>query len=387
MKKILFLLVGVVLTVSAQDTPQQMANLLRRSFTDQERLSVTQRMARNPSPEYAEVYEQTLRELVARRIETGSPRDRDVKLQLAILLVQQLGLLKAPSAETIFFQMSKEIRDAVLRGETFLSLGRIASPESVSYMNETLLQVCDSTRRSRDEEIVAYGLVVGLAESGKPESFPALFVASRSWFSGRSQVKSKAEEAWKKLGNSTELVTAFAVSGEALRYRLNAVRYLQENPGPADIMSDKAVEILNHGLNFQPVDFAETQLLQLFTREAAKLAIQFSQNNPRAVEPFSRMIEQNRDWAETVALIDATARGKTAEGITYLTGLLERFNQRQSAGGNNEAALRLISQLLASFNEIADPRTRAVLMEFVGLNYAPSYRQRAQAILDKLPGN
>lgn len=384
---LLILLAAFLLPLGAQqdESPQQLINLLRRSFTDQERLNVARRMAERPTAEYAEVFTQTLRELAARRIEAGSQQDQRVKKELATILLQQLGNFRHKEAEQIFFQLSRELRDPVLRGEAYLALGRVASPASVSAMKETLLQLCDSTSRTRDEEIVAYGLVRGLAENGSLEAFPALFVASRSWFSGRSQVKQVADEAWKKMGDPTELVSAFAVSGEALRYKIIAVRYLIENPGPPQVMSQKAVEILEHGLNLRVANPVEARLLEQYTREAARLAIRFSQANPAAVEPFRRLIEQNRDPAETAALIDALARGRTEEGIAYLNGLLSQFNQRQAAGGNNDTALRQINQILLSYEAILDRRTRQVLLEFVALNYAPSLRQRAQSILDRLP--
>lgn len=368
-----------------QESPPQLINLLRRSFTDQERLSVVQRMVANPSPDYAEVFGQTLRDLAGRRIETGSQQDQRIKMDLATILIQQVGNLRVKDAERDLFDLSRDLRNPVLRGEAFLALGRVASSESVLYMKEVLLQLCDSTARTRDEEIVAYGLVRGLAETNDVAAFPALFVASRSWFTGRSQVKQTAEQKWKKMGDPTELVSAMAVSGEALRYKIIAVRYLIENPGPEPVMSEKAVQILNHGLNLRVASPVEARFLDQFTREAARLAIRFSQSNPDSVEPFRRLIELNRDWAETVALIDALARGRTDPGIEYLVTLLQQFNQRQSAGGNNDAALRIINQLLASFEVIADPRTRSVLLEFVGLNYSPALRQRAQGILNKLP--
>lgn len=389
MKPIATLFVSLILLspVSAQqqESPQQLINLLRRSFTDQERLNVARRMVANPSPEYAEVFTLTLRDLASRRIEVGSLQDQRIKKDLATILIQQVGILRVKDAEQVLFTLSRDLRDPVLRGEAFLSLGRVASADSVRFMKETLLQLCDSTARTRDEEIVAYGIVRGLAEANDVAGFPALFVASRSWFSGRSQVKQTAEQAWKKMGDPTEMVSAMAVSGEALRYKIIAVRYLIENPGPENVMSVKAVEILNHGLNLNVASPVEMRLLDQFTREAARLAIRFSQANPDSVEPFRRLIERNRDWAETVALIDAMARGKTDAGIEYLVSLLGRFNQQQTAGGNNDAALRIINQLLASFDSIADVRTRGVLLEFVGLNYTPALRQRAQAILDKLP--
>lgn len=388
MKRPAFLIVFLsVLSANAQqqESPQQLINLLRRSFTDQERLSVAQRMVANPSQDYAEVFAQTLRDLAGRRVESGSQQDQRVKRDLATILIQQVGNLRVKDAERDLFNLSRDLRDPVLRGEAFLALGRVASTESVLYMKEVLLQLSDSTSRTRDEEIVAYGLVRGLAEVNDVASFPALFVASRSWFTGRSQVKQVAEQAWKKLGDPTEMVSAMAMSSEALRYKIIAVRYLIDNPGPEQVMSQKAVEILNHGLNLRVVSPVEIRLLDQFTRDAARLAIRFSQQNPDAVEPFSRLIEQNRDWAETVALIDALARGRTDPGIEYLVSLLAQYNQRQVAGGNNDAALRIINQLLASFEVIADPRTRRVLLEFVGLNYSPALRQRAQGILNKLP--
>ncbi|GEM_PF-5784532 len=386
MKNFIALCLLVSGVLNAQDSPQQMSNLLKRSFTDQERLNVVQRMVRAPSPDYAEVFEQTLRDLVSRRIEEGTPRDRDVKQNLALLLVQQLGQLKVKTAESVLFQLTREIREPILRGEAYFSLGRVGETDSLKYLAETLLSLSDSTRRSRDEEIFAYGIVKGLEASGRPEAFAALFVASRSWFSSRSQVKVVAEQAWKKLGsNLTETVANFAVSGEALRYRIQAVRYLRENEGDTAIQAKKAIEILKHGLSFQPVNFEDTRLIELYTREAAKLAVQYSQAEADIVVPFSRLIELNRDWSETASLIDAIARGKTDEGITYLTTLLQQYNQRQAAGGNNDTAYRMVNQLLSSFEAILDPRTKQALMEFTAMNYAPVLKLKAQAILDKLP--
>jgi len=150
-------------------------------------------------------------------------------------------------------------------------------------------------------------------------------------------------------------------------------------------MSVKAVEILNHGLNLKAGSQFEVRQIDTFTREAARLAIRFSQANPDSVEPFRKLVELNRDPNEVSAVIDALARGRTDAGIAYLIQLLSIFNQRQAAGGNNDQALRQINQILTSFDVIADPRTRQVLLEFIGLNYTQSLRQRAQAIVNKMP--
>jgi len=382
---VIFNVFSLIIWAQQQESPQQLINLLRRSFTDQERLNVARRMVANPSAEYADVFTKTLADLASRRIETGSQQDQQIKQDLATILIQQLGVLRAKEAEPVLFNLSKELRIPVLRGEAFLSLGRVASEESVSYMNETLLQISDSSTRTREEEIVAYGIVRGLNEANNVKSFPALFIASRSWFSNASQVKQLAEQAWRKLGDTTELVSALAVSGEATRHKIIAVRFLIDNPGSNEVMSVKAVEILNHGLNLKAGSQFEVRQIDTFTREAARLAIRFSQANPDSVEPFRKLVELNRDPNEVSAVIDALARGRTDAGIAYLIQLLSIFNQRQAAGGNNDQALRQINQILTSFDVIADPRTRQVLLEFIGLNYTQSLRQRAQAIVNKMP--
>jgi hypothetical protein len=127
-----------------------------------------------------------------------STTEREQAMELAKMVVKELGRLKASDTSRYVWEVVQSAEDPFLKGEAILALGKMGARE---YAQELAMMLrnsnfnYDQLKNQRKNEIIAYSLVLALERMKHPAGYKPLFFASTGWYSGESMVKEKAKEA------------------------------------------------------------------------------------------------------------------------------------------------------------------------------------------------
>ena len=331
--------------------------------------------------------EQALDELVLASGNQRSVQDRARYVELTKLVVKELGNMKVEGAAARIFDVVSIVEDPLLKGEAIVALGKVGAAEYAGEIAEILKNInfnYDTGRDRRYGEIVAFACVVALERFSDPVGYLPLLFASMGWYSGMSEVKSRAERAMGAiLADPTEILRDLVVNDSSFVVKLQALKAEDRSGAPAANKLDTAVAALGEGLRRSPRNAAEEiqlgqlriQALEMIRREAMPL--------DRAVLLVEQVLYLNYQIDETLTAIQTLKALPGDASVQALIRFLEYQNDRYKEK-IVPSDYREVNATIAALGERGSEAAKEELLMVRYTGWPNSVIRESEAALEKL---
>ncbi len=342
--------------------------------------------------EFTPMLQSALDGLIASRLDLGSSGERHDKIELAKLLVTELGNLKSVEAAESVFAAYKDTADAVLKAAAAESLGNMRAAQYAENLAFDLaaINVGPVASQGRDQEIVALGLVRGLGAMRSPVGFEPVFLASFGWYSGKSAVKETAKDASAAMvDDPTESLLKVFLANPSLDIKLAALETELNSKAPTDKKRDMARQALAWGVDRAEDDAIRIRAVQKIRLTAMNGLVSLEDKSADTVPLLVRVFEMDK---KNDATLEETARSLVAMGVngtdaaaSYMASLLTTYNSRQRSQANTARDKMLIKQLLSSMQTAKNPLVKNALLQAQYINYDNGLLRQMEDVLKALP--
>lgn len=395
MKKSLFL--GAVLTLFGFNAFAINENVIvweeiyKQMDSNAQRYQIMLKIMEFKDREFTPMIQSALDGLIASRLDSGSSAERHDKIELAKLLVTELGNLKSVEAAESVFETYKDSPDAVLKAAAAVSLGTMRASQYAETLAFDLaaINVGPVASQGRDQEIIALGLVQGLGAMRSPLGFEPVFLASFGWYSSKSTVKETAKAASASMvDDPTENLADVFVSNPSLEIKLAALEAEFASKAAADKKQDVARQALAWGIDRVEEDPILIRAVQKVRVTALNALAALGDKSADTVPLLIRVYEMDQ---KNDATLEETARALVAFGVngtdpaaTYMASILTTYNSRQRSQANTARDKLLIKQLLTSMQTAKNPLVKNAILQAQYINYDNGILRQMEDVLKAL---
>lgn len=338
--------------------------------TDDQRISVLLKIMDFKDREFTPVLVGALDKLVSRRLEEGPANEVYDKNRLARLIVQELGNLKSIEAAEAVYILYGEVREPVLKGEAAVALGKMRAVDYAEKLAFDLnsINLRPDPAKSRDQEILALGLVQGLESMRSPLGYEPVFLASQGWYSKNSQVKDTAKAALVTMvDDPTDSIIDILVSNPSMDIKGAALAASLSSRASAERKAEVASRALRIGIERATVDKA-SELAASSLRVSAIAGLsglrdQKAENVPLLVKSVSLDKKNDVSLDETVKAYVALGVNGSDDAAKFLSSTLSEYNTREKSKLNTPRDKLLIRQVIASMVLTKNPLVKNVLLQ------------------------
>ncbi len=338
--------------------------------TDDQRISVLLKIMDFKDREFTPVLVGALDKLVSRRLEEGPAGEVYDKNRLARLIVQELGNLKSIEAAESVFILYGEVKEPILKGEAAVALGKMRAVDYAEKLAFDLnsINLRPDPSKSRDQEIIALGLVQGLESMRSPLGYEPVFLASQGWYSKNSQVKDTAKAALVTMvDDPTDSIIDILVSNPSMDIKNAALAASLSSRASAERKAEVASRALQIGIDRATVDKA-SELAASTLRVAAITGLtglrdKKAENVPLLVKSIGLDKKNDVSLDETVKAYVALGVNGSDDAAKFLSATLAEYNTREKSKLNTPRDKLLIRQVIASMVLTKNPLVKNVLLQ------------------------
>lgn len=360
--------------------------------TNAQKYSVMLKIMEFKDREFTPMIQGALDGLIASQLALGSAAERHDKIELAKLLVTELGNLKSVEAAESVFATYTDTADAILKAAAATSLGMMRATQYAEQLAFDLaaINVGPVASKSHEQEIIALGLVKGLDAMRASAGYEPVFLASFGWYSARSQVREAAQAAATTMvDDPTESLYSVFDGNPDPEIKLAAVQ--AEGASKAD--AAKKAEFNRHALLWghdrvekDPILIRAVQKVRM---AAINALIEMEDKSTESVPLLIRSFEADK---KNDATLEETARSLVALGVngsdeaaTYMASLLTRYNSLQRSKANTARDKMLIKQLLSSMQTAKNPLVKNAILQAQYIDYDNGLLRQMEDVLKALP--
>jgi hypothetical protein len=390
---LLFLVLGGSSLLVADETSAMWTRLYERAVSTEQKRQIMMNIVEQDNRDLAPVLRDALAEQLNLLRETRDTTEKRRQRELMKMIVAELGDLKAREAASLVWETVQAAEDPLLRGEAIQALGRMNTRqygEEMAMMLRNLNFNYDDIQKQRENEILAYSLVLALKRMRIPESFSPLFFASQGWYSGRSQVKEQAREALQVVvDDPTEQLLEIVRTNADYNLKLAALQAEAASDAPDEGKARVAAAALNEGLRNNPENVRERQELKSLRLEALRLL----RNKPfpteqKLLENMGDMLTDFRtdrlyEQDEILTLLETMGTFEREGVARELNEFLLYLTERRNSGITMplRIARQTIQSLASTGQEIAQ---EGLTMVTISTEWEGSVKREAQAALERL---
>jgi len=389
---ILFFVVAASAFVSADEKTAVWERIYRNAVNDEMRYAVMLNIRELHDRQFGNLLLDALTDLVSRRIELGDNNQVEIKVRLATAIVQELGDLKEVAAADQVYQVYKEIQNyPFLKSEAAMALGKMRASDYTANLARDLADI--NLQPDRDQasaqEIVAFGLVQGLATMKDIRGYEPVFFSSIGWFGPQRKVKETAKAMLKTMvDDPTSALLAIVQSQPLPVNKLKALEAEDDSNAPAAGKAQVALAALEDGVRIIPKDIVEGTQWGDLRKKAMSMLILSKDKSPGASVIYRQQYKTAglaRDTSEILTILQALGVNASADSMAFLIELMTGFNTRANTPGLlTDFDVMQVRTILQAFKTAADPAARPVLLEAQYL-YTPAVQRDIKAVLAGLP--
>jgi hypothetical protein len=325
---------------------------------------------------------------------TENITEKSMQIDLMKLIVMELGDLRANEAAEILHETVLNVEDPFLKGEAIISLGKVGARHyaaELALMLRNLNFNMDSNQNQREDEILAYALVIALERLRDAEGYEPVFFASLGWYSPLSGVKERAKKAMRTMVEDPSPQLLGILRDESnLEHKLAALR-AEDNSDASEVHKAEVAAVgLTEGLRYSPRTLTEKQQLKNLRMYALGMLKKYPM--PRETDIASsmdRMIQLYRedrvyDEDEMITLLEAMGSFEGQERIARsLASFLGYYNQRREAAPPE--SYRIVKTLIQALGSVGH-QAGIEELTFVTLSdyWEASIQREAKAALEKI---
>lgn len=380
-----------VAAVWAGDTAAMWTRVYRRAESLEDRYLIMQTIVAQDDQQLAPLLVGTLKELNSEREQLSTTTERLMHTEFTSMIVREIGDLAAAAAKEQLFDLVKNARDARLRAEAALALGKVGAVEYADdiaillrNLNLNYDRSADTGAADADAEILAYGCVLALERFKKPIGYTPLFFASIGWYSPASRVRQTAREVMPTvIDDPTDILKDLVKLEGEYSVKLQALQAERESSAPAERKVEVAVEALRQGLFREPTTVTEASALNQLRLDSMAMLITYGAKSEEAVGLLEELIYRNLDVNEKLTAIAALTAEGSDEAVMVLVDFLKLQNERQSSGVTPDD-YRIIRATIQALGEMGSPLAVEELTVVRISNWTGSIVREANAALEKI---
>ncbi len=259
-------------------------------------------------------------------------KEKVIQDDLKILVVRELGELRASGASEGIFRVVREAEDPHLKEEALIALGKIGSKDYA--LNIALILRSLTLYRGDDlvsDEAIANGCIQALERLRDPVGYLPVFYATTAGFSRR--VTEMAEMALVNMVNDpSDILTALIMTESSFEMKLQGLRAEYRSNAPDLSKFEVATHALNEGLINKPANLDEEAYLGEIRRLALEIIIEIKDKNNKPIPLIEQVLYRYNDDSEKVYAIEALKSISTNEAEKALINFLAYQNDRQASG-------------------------------------------------------
>jgi hypothetical protein len=384
---LMILLVSPVFAFSSESSAMWMRLYNRIDILDY-KLDIMKNIVEEDSRDIIPLLNESLIETNLIRKNITNENEKHVYNELQMLAVKKLGELKAVESADNIFRIVNETDNIILKGESIIALGRMGSDKYSKQFNLMLRNLnmrLTGSKSQRNDEIIAYALVLMFEDLKLKETYESVFHSSTGWYSSRSKVKQRAKTALKKIvEDPTDILTKIMKRDSNFTNKYAALTAEYESEASNENMSKFAVAALDEGITYVSNDLTEkTQLSRI--RTLACEMITASSSKPEEAIPYLEEILFSRfDLNEKLTSIETLGSYTTADAALTLSKFLKQQNEWKYEGMSRMIDRRSV---LAVINAMGNTGNKAALEELriVGTaEWTGTVKREAKAAIEKI---
>jgi hypothetical protein len=303
-----------VSAVFADEESEMWARVYKQAPTVRQKYEIMQSIVELNNPDIIPVLIEALEVLNEQDIYRDH-KDKVVQSDLKILILNELGELKANEASAAIFRAMKEAENAQLKGEAMIALGKTGANY---YTFEIALVLRNLTLyRGEDllaEEAIAHGCIKALEELKDPVGYLPVFLTAHAGFSRK--ITQEAEQALDTMVDDPSDILMGLIKYES----------------SFDLKVKGATEALRQGLENKPSDVEENTSLSELRTKAMGMLIKYKVQNRDALPLLERVFYINNSDNEKAFAIETLKAMASTESAEILTRYLAFQNDRKEFG-------------------------------------------------------
>ncbi len=366
--------------------------IYQQSDRDEQRVAIILKIMEFKDREFAPVLLNALTQLVSRRVEDGTATERYNKNKLAMLLVRELGNLNSAESADLVFSLYEEVKEPVLKGEAAMALGKMRADGFAEILSFDLssLNLRADPAISRNQEILALGLVQSLNSMRSILGYEAVFLASSGWYSNISKVKETAKAALVTMvDDPTDSLLKILSTNPSMDIKADALEASLSSKASAERKCLVATEALQIGMDRATLDKTEAAVAGKLRINAIVALTGLRDKTPGNVEVFKNIIKKD---SKNDSTIDETLKAYVALGVNgsddaaaFLVTRLDEYNVFEKSKANTLRDKSIIRQIIASMVLSKNPKVKNELIKSQFVDYDSLVIREIEAAIKTLP--
>jgi HEAT repeat protein len=358
---------------------------------DEQRVSVMIRIMEFKNRDFTPILVNALDRVVSSPITSGSNTDKYNRNTLTRLLVQELGNLKSSEAMELIFRVYDENPEAVIKEEAAIALGKIRATRYAERLALDLssINLGPKPSISRNQEIIALGLVQSLASMRAPIGYEPVFLAANGWYSSFSRVKETAASVLPAMVDDPgESIMNIITNNPSLDIKNSALAAMLASKAANDHKIEIAAAALKIAIERTANDVPTRTALARLRADSMVALTALKDTSPDRVPMYVAIIGlDKRDDAS----LDATLKAYVALGVNgsddaakFLNSRLMEFNEREKSKANSVRDKSLIRQIIASMVLTKNPIVKSSLTQAQFIDYDNNIANLVKDALSKI---
>ncbi len=390
-KKYTLLLLITILSpvaVFCTESSSMWTRLYNRFDTLDYKLSIMENIVEEDSRDIVPLLIDAVTETNLIRKNITGENEKQIYNEIQLLAIKKLGELKAVESAEQIYRVITETEDIILKGEAIIALGRMGSEKYIEQLNLMLRNLnmrLSGNTNQRDDEIIAYSLVLAFEDLKNINTYESVFHAASGWYSAKSSVKKRAKIALKNIvEDPTEILIRIMKGDTVFINKYEALSAEHESGASDENKSLFAVESLSQGISFVSNDLTEQTQLSRIRLLSCNMITASSVKPAEAIPYLEEMLFSRYDINEKLTAIETLGTYTSAEAALTLSKFLRQQNEWKSEGMTTLIDRRSV---LAVINALGNTGNKAALEELMVVNttdWTGTVKRAAQSAIEKI---
>ena len=357
------------------------SRVYKRAASIFQKHEIVQSMVELDNRDLAPVFIEALDELNKWEGRSLDTREIVAREETKLLVVKELGELKAAEAAPLLWQVVDETEEPILKSEALVALGKTGDKRYAQQIARILESLnLYRGKRAADEDIIALGCIRALEAMKDIVGYKPIFYATGAGY--QSRVSERAEKALENITDDPTPVLKEIIADEAdLSLKRLALDQAIASGAPEAGKLEVAVEALYQGITVSTTRIVENTSLMEMRKTALQLVRDLAIESDAAVFLIEKVLYLNTDENEKLHAIEALTSIGNRGAAQALTRFLGEQNNRRGEDLTTETD-RILIAVIKALAEIGDDVAYEELLRAEFADYSYDVEVEARAALE-----
>lgn len=379
------------ISVYSSDASEIWSRMYKRSVKPELKLAVMTSMVKINDKGMIDLYEEIIAEdIVANLSNKKSVNEAKYFNDLAILVVNKLGQLKAVNSASFIYQVYLNSEESLVQAECLLALGNMRATEfldDIAYVlhtkNQRPTKGAYTFTDIENESKVAFAAISALDRFKDIEGYSPVFFASIGWYNDR--VTNYADKVLLTITpNPTEALIPILVDGD-FKEKEKAISEVYECNAPAEDKIRSSRIALQQGHDNIADTIQKGMILTSLRKKAIITTWSNKSSEPEDVHYLLKSVREGTDLEERIYAIRALGINNSDEAISALTTVLQEYNERNVSDiGITYVDEDIIREIIITLGKCGNKNAEYALMEVLYSGYTDGIVRTAKKALENI---